>query len=126
MIFSYLFMGLGAVSLFTGNTVSGIWIMILGWFLNNGVKTYRYYFELQYLLQNVLARDIMNTHVIAVNDSFNVEETLDYFRIYLKSELPVVVDEGRTLLGMVRNTDALKVGEHQRSKTNVRDHDVKK
>ena len=108
IIFSYLFMGLGAVSLFAGNTVGGIWIMILGWFLNNGVKTYRYYFELQHLLQNVLARDIMNTHVIAVNGSFNMEETLDYFRMHLKSELPVVDDDRKTLLGMIRNVDALK------------------
>ena len=121
IVFSYLFMGLGAVSLFAGNTVGGIWIMILGWFLNNGVKTYRYYFELQYMLQNVLAKDIMNTHVITVNDSFNVEETLDYFRTHLKSELPVVDDSRKTLLGMVRNTDALKVEEHQRIKTNIKE-----
>ena len=121
IIFSYLFMGLGAVSLFAGNTVGGIWIMILGWFLNNGVKTYRYYFELQHLLQNVLAKDIMNTHVIAVNGSFNVEETLNHFRMHLKSELPVVDDDGRTLLGMIRNTDALKVEKHQRNKTNVKE-----
>ena len=121
IIFSYLFMGLGAVSLFAGNTVGGIWIMILGWFLNNGVKTYRYYFELQHLLQNVLAKDIMSTHVVAVTDSFSVEKTLDHFRTHLKSELPVIKDDSGILLGMIRNTDALKVEEYQRSKTNVKE-----
>lgn len=122
IIFSYFFMGLGAISLFAGNTVGGIWMMILGWFLNNGVKTYKYYFELQYLLQNVLAQDIMNTHVIAVNGSFSVEKTLDYFRIHLKSELPVVDGDDRgILLGMIRNTDALKVEESQRSNLNVKE-----
>ena len=120
IIFSYLFMGLGAVSLFAGNTVGGIWIMILGWFLNNGVKTYKYYFELQHLLQNVLAKDIMNTNVVAVNDSFNVNETLEYFQIYLKSELPVV-DDSVTLLGMIKNTDVLKVEESKRNETNIKE-----
>ena len=121
IIFSYLFMGMGAVFLVAGNTVGGIWIMILGWFLNNGVKTYRYYFELQHLLQNVLAKDIMNTHVIAVKGSFSVEKTLDYFRVHLKSELPIVDDDSGILLGMIRNTDALKIEENQRNKINVKE-----
>ena len=121
IIFSYFFMGMGAVSLFAGNTVGGIWMLILGWFLNNGVKTYRYYFELQHLLQNVLAKDIMNTNVIAVRGSFSVEKTLDYFRIHLKSELPVVDDDHLTLLGMIKNTEALKVEESQRNNLNVKE-----
>ena len=121
IIFSYLFMGLGAVSMFAGNTVGGIWIMILGWFLNNGVKTYRYYFELQYLLQNVLAKDIMSTNVVTVRDSFSVNEILEYFRTYLKSELPVVDEDSGILLGMIKNTDALKVEEYKRDKTNIKE-----
>lgn len=121
VIFSYLFMGLGAVSLFAGNTVGGIWIMILGWFLNNGVKSYQYYFELQHLLKDVLAKDVMNTHVITIKSSSNVEQTLDYFRMHLKSELPIVDDESEILLGMIKNTDALKVEESQRNKTNIKD-----
>ncbi len=122
IVFSYFFMGMGAVSLFAGNTVGGIWMMILGWFLNNGVKTYRYYFELQHLLQNVLAKDIMNTNVITVNGSFSVEKTLDYFRIHLKSELPVIDDDNHgTLVGMIRNTDALKIEEGQRNNLNIKD-----
>lgn len=54
------------------------------------------------------------------NDSFNVNETLEYFRIYLKSELPVV-DDGGTLLGMIKNTDVLKVEESKRNETNIKD-----
>ena len=121
IIFSYLFMGLGAVSMFAGNTVGGIWIMILGWFLNNGVKTYRYYFELQYLLQNVLAKDIMSTNIVTVRDSFSVNDTLEYFRTHLKSELPVVDGDSGILLGMIKNTDALKVEEYKRDKTNIKE-----
>ena len=119
-IFSYIFMGVGAISLFAGNTIGGIWIMIIGWFLNSGVKSYRYYFELQHLLENVVAKDVMNTHLIKVKDSFSIKDTLDYFQTHLKSELPVV-DKNGILLGMVKNTDILKIEENQRKNRNVKD-----
>ena len=63
----------------------------------------------------------MNACVIAVKGSFSVEKTLDYFRIHLKSELPVIDDDGVTLLGMIRNTEALKVEESQRGNLNVKE-----
>ena len=122
IIFSYLFMGVGAVSLFAGNTIGGLWLVILGWFLNNGVKSYQYYFELQHMLQDVLAKNVMNTHVITIKSSFNVEDALASFRMHLKSELPVVDDNDNSiLLGMVKNTDALKIQENQRNTINVKE-----
>lgn len=120
VIFSYLFMGVGAVSLFAGNTIGGIWIIVIGWFLNNGVKSYQYYVEIEHLLQNVVAKDVMKTQIITINSSFNIQKTLDYFRIHLKSELPVVDDDG-ILLGMIKNTDTLKIEENQRNEENVKD-----
>ena len=119
-LFSYLFMGFGAISLFSGNTVGGIWILIVGWFLNNGVKSYQYYFELQHLLQNVKAKDVMKTPIVTIKSSFSIEEALEYFRTRLKSELPVV-DDNQTLLGMLTNSEALKVEKEQRNKANVKD-----
>jgi Zn-dependent protease/CBS domain-containing protein len=119
IVFSYLFMGFGAISLFSGNVIGGIWILIIGWFLNNGVKSYQYHFELQHLLQNVKAKDVMNTQVVSIKSPFTIEDALNYFRIHLKSELPVVDNE--ILLGMLTNKEALKIEEGQRSRVNVTD-----
>jgi len=119
ILFSYLFMGIGAISLFTGNTIGGIWIIIIGWFLNNGVKSYQYYFEIQHLLQNVIAKDVMKTQIITVRDTFSIKETLDYFQKYLKSELPIVNDDG-ILLGVIKNNDVLKINENKRDEINVK------
>ena len=122
IIFSYLFMGVGAVSLFAGNTIGGLWLVILGWFLNNGIKSYQYYFELQHMLQDVSAKNVMTPHVISIKSSFNVEDALAYFRMHLKSELPVVEDGNNDiLLGMIKNTDALKIQENQRNTINVKE-----
>jgi Zn-dependent protease len=119
IVFSYLLMGFGTIALFTGNTIGGIWILIIGWFLNNGVKSYQYHIELEHLLENVKVKDVMKTPIITIKSSFNIEEALDYFRMHLKSELPVVDDE--LLLGMLTNKEALKIEEAQRSKLNVKD-----
>ena len=122
IIFSYLFMGVGAVSLFSGNTIGGLWLVILGWFLNNGVKSYQYYFELQHMLQDVSAKNVMNTDVITIKSSFNVDDALAYFRMHLKSELPLVDNDNNSiLLGMIKNTDALKIQENQRNTINVKE-----
>jgi Zn-dependent protease len=119
IVFSYLLMGFGVMALFSGNAIGGIWILIIGWFLNNGVKSYKYYFELQHLLENVKAKDVMKTPIVTIKSSFSIEEALDYFRMHLKSELPVVDDN--ILLGMLTNKEALKIEEEQRSKVNVKD-----
>jgi CBS domain-containing protein len=119
IVFSYLLMGFGVMALFSGNAIGGIWILIIGWFLNNGVKSYKYYFELQHLLENVKAKDVMKTPIVTIKSSFSIEEALDYFRMHLKSELPVVDDD--ILLGMLTNKEALKIEEEQRSKVNVKD-----
>ena len=120
IIFSYFFMGIGAVSLFVGNTIGGIWIMVIGWFLHSGVKSYQYYVEIEHLLQNVVAKDVMETQIISIKSSFSIQKTLDYFQMHLKSELPVVDDDG-ILLGVIKNTDTLKVEENKRNEKNVQD-----
>ncbi|MGD2107369.1 MAG: site-2 protease family protein, partial [Nitrosopumilaceae archaeon] len=120
VIFSYLFMAFGAVSLFSGNILGGIWILIIGWFLNTGVKSYQYYFEMKNLLKGVLAKDVMNTQIITINKSQSIERSLEALRMHLKSELPVVDDEG-ILLGMIKNKDALKVEDAQREIVSVQD-----
>ena len=71
------------------------------------------------MLENVKAKDVMKTQVATIKSSFSIEEALDYFRMHLKSELPVVDDE--ILLGMLTNKEVLKIEEEQRSKVNVKD-----
>lgn len=120
VIFSYLIMAFGAISLFSGNVIGGIWVLIIGWFLNTGVKSYQYYFEMKHLLQDVIAKDVMQTHILTVKHSDSVDKASDYFKTHLKSELPVI-DDYEILLGMIRNKDVLKIEDGQRSTTNVKD-----
>jgi Zn-dependent protease/predicted transcriptional regulator len=98
---SYGFMGVGFLTMITGSFISGIWILLIGWFLNSGAQSYLSQHELTSVLAGVRLKDIMNTRVIAVSKDAKVEEVLkEYFTIYMKSSFPVI-DYGGKMLGMV-------------------------
>jgi CBS domain-containing protein len=85
----------------TGSFISGIWILLIGWFLNSGAQSYLSQHELTSVLAGVRLKDIMNTGVIAVRKDVKIDDLLkEYFAIYMKSSFPVIDYSGR-LLGMV-------------------------
>jgi Zn-dependent protease/predicted transcriptional regulator len=98
---SYGFMGVGFLTMITGYFISGIWILLIGWFINSGAQSYLSQHELTSVLAGVRLKDIMNTRVIAVRKDIKIDELLkEYFAIYMKSSFPVIDYSGR-MLGMV-------------------------
>jgi Zn-dependent protease/CBS domain-containing protein len=118
---SYGFMGLGFFAILFGSFISGIWILLIGWFLNSGAQSYLAQHELTSVLSTVRLQDIMNTRVIAVGKDTSIQELLArYFARYMKSAFPVLDDSGR-LLGMVTVQKALDVPQHTRESVRVAD-----
>jgi predicted transcriptional regulator len=116
---SYGFMGLGFFAILFGSFISGIWILLIGWFLNSGAQSYLAQHELTSVLSTVRLQDIMNTRVIAVGKDTSIQELLArYFGRYMKSAFPVLDDSGR-LLGMVTVQKALDVPQHTRESVRV-------
>jgi CBS domain-containing protein len=98
---SYGFMGVGFLTMISGYFISGIWILLIGWFINSGAQSYLSQHELTSVLAGVRLKDIMNTRVIAVRKDVKIDELLkEYFAIYMKSSFPVIDYSGR-MLGMV-------------------------
>jgi Zn-dependent protease/CBS domain-containing protein len=98
---SYGFMGVGFLIMISGSFISGIWILLIGWFINSGAQSYLSQHELTSVLAGVRLKDIMNTRVIAVRRDVKIAELLkEYFAIYMKSSFPVIDYDGR-MLGMV-------------------------
>ena len=101
IIISYGFMGIGFVSLFVGNLIGGIWIILIGWFLNSGAQSYRYQFEITQSLENVSVSKIMKKNIIAIKENDSVSAAYeDYFKNYIKTEFPVV-DKDDKLVGSI-------------------------
>jgi Zn-dependent protease/predicted transcriptional regulator len=114
---SYAFMGLGFFVMLAGSFLSGLWILLIGWFLMNGAQSYLAQTQLSSVLSAIRLRDIMNTNVISVNASFPADRLIEvFFRAYMKGAFPVV-DEKNRLLGMITLKKLLQIGEAQRTKS---------
>jgi len=121
IIISYVLMGIGFVSIVTRSFVGGLWILLIGWFLNAGAQSYLQQQELGSILSGVRLRDIMNTNIIAVKKGTNLHDIFtNYFEVYMKTSLPVVDDAG-SLLGLITLPTATSIPEHERQITIVDD-----
>jgi CBS domain-containing protein len=128
---SYGFMAFGFLTIFTGSFVGGIWLILIGWFLQSGTQSYLQQHEITTALSGVRLHQIMNTQFIAVTPTVNVKEVLEgYFNVYRKSELPVVEKEDGTgnnyLLGSITAKDAINVSEKNRERVKVEDIMIEK
>ena len=117
---SYGFMGFGFLSMLSGSFTGGLWLILIGWFLNNAAQSYLYDRELLSILSGVRLQDIMNTRVISVREGTNADELLkNYFNRNLKSAFPVLSTQGGILLGMVTLKEVHDVPEYKKHDINV-------
>ena len=104
-----------------GSFLSGIWMLLIGWFLNSGAQSYLSQHELSSVLSHVRLREIMNTNIISVKQNITVNELLDsYFNVYGKTEFPVV-DENGNLNGAATTEQAANVQKSKRDTIKVKE-----
>ncbi len=126
IVISYIFFGIGILSILSGAFLGGIWIIIIGWFLQHGAQTYLYQYDFMKILSKIKLKDIMTTDVITVPYDISIEDLLkNYFSVFMKSAFPVVDKEGR-LLGLITLKDALSINESSRTKQIVNDKMIEK
>ena len=118
---SYGFMALGFMILFSGAFVSGMWILLIGWFLNSGAQSYLTQQETLSILSKIRLQDIMITRIISVKEDMTINSLVkDYFNMYAKDSFPIVNDLNY-LLGMITFKDAWNVSEDKRDIVKARD-----
>jgi Zn-dependent protease/CBS domain-containing protein len=121
VLISYMFMGFGFMTLFSGDFIGGLWILLIGWFLHNGAQSYMSQFELTTALRGMMVGNIMNTKIISVKQGESVDFVLkNFFMTSMKSELPVTDEQGH-LLGMVSLKEILDIPENKRNDVKVHD-----
>jgi Zn-dependent protease/predicted transcriptional regulator len=123
---SYGLMAFGFLTIITGSFIGGIWLILIGWFLQSGAQAYLQQHEITTALSGVRLYQIMNTHFVAVTANMSVKEVLEnYFNMYRKSELPVVEKDDSTgnnyLLGSISAKDAMNVSDENRLSVKVKD-----
>lgn len=121
VIISYAFMAIGFIIILFGDFFGGTWILLVGWFLNNGAQSYLSQHDLTSLLAGVRLKDIMNTNVISLRETFTIGYSLrEYFNKYAKDSFPVLDDQG-CLRGLVTFKDAFNTSDPKRDSTCVKE-----
>jgi Zn-dependent protease/predicted transcriptional regulator len=121
IIISYALMGIGFLGIITRTFIGGLWILLIGWFLNAGARSYMRQRELGSILSSVTLRQIMNNNMIAVKKGTNLYDVFTkYFGFYMKTAFPVTDDSG-SVIGLITFTIARAIPEHKRKYTIVDD-----
>ena len=106
--FSYLFMLGGFVVIFLGSLISGIWFILIGWFLRNGAESSLRQTIVSEALAGVAVSDIMTQDVHTVEPDIPLKDIVDdYFSKYKHGGFPVA--KNSSLLGLVTIEDVRKV-----------------
>ncbi len=120
-IISFFFIGIGFVNIVRGSFIEGLWILLIGLFLNNQSQSYLHNQELSNLLSKSKLGNIMNAKVISVKFNLTLEEMLNnYFRIYFKSSFPVLNDKDE-LIGLVTINSIIGVPKEKRIEFTAKD-----
>ncbi|MGB9167875.1 MAG: site-2 protease family protein [Nitrososphaeraceae archaeon] len=111
IIISFVLIGLGIVVIIKASPIGGLWLILIGWFIQSGAKAYLQQFELSNLLKDMRLKDIMNKNFVSVKPDLSIRNLIsDYFDVYRKGSFPVIDDQS-VLLGMVTTDDILNKGE---------------
>jgi Zn-dependent protease len=113
ILISYALMGFGFLGIITRTFVGGLWILLIGWFLNAGAHSYMQQRELGSILSSVTLRQIMNPNMIAVKKGTNLYDVFTkYFGFYMKTAFPVTDDSG-SVIGLITLAVARAIPEHK-------------
>jgi Zn-dependent protease/CBS domain-containing protein len=115
-----LFIGAGMVYVFRGIIVTGIWLVLIGWFLDTGAQASYQQVVVRHGLAEVTVGDIMSRDLHTIEPGTTVERAItEYFLPYKHGGFPVVF--GDHLLGIVTMQDVTTVPIDRRGTVTVRE-----
>lgn len=117
--FAWILMGFGVVSFFTGDLVGGLWLLLIGWFLNNAARMSYQQLLVHRALEGVPVARVMSTRVESVAPDLSVESLVrDRFMTSDQQGFPVVTDE-EGCVGLVSFVDVRRVPQDRWAHTPV-------
>lgn len=114
MLFGYVFPWLG------GGLAQGLWLLLIGWFLNNAARMSFQQLVVQQTLSDVAVREVMRSRVDTVEPSLTLAELVRQHLMNTEQSSFPVVHEG-TMVGIIRAEDVRSVPRDQRSVVRVGD-----
>ena len=94
---AFALMAFGVFQMFGGSVISGVWLLLIGLFLQSAANTSSVQVGVREALERLPVRDIMTSTVIAVRPDETVAELVEEFWRHHVASFPVVGDGGRLL-----------------------------
>ncbi len=96
-VFGYILIGFGFANILGGTLMSGLWFVVIGWFLTNVARSSYQQVLVQKVLSGVAVGEVMTKDVPTVSADMTVRQFVD--EIYLHHEFSCypVVREGKTV-----------------------------
>lgn len=109
-----------SVPFFGTGLFNGIWLVFIGWFLNNAAATGYRQVVIQDALTDVPVRSVMQTQVPIVSSQISVDELVNK-KFVQNAENAILVTEGERVIGMVARNDVDKSTRSEWQSTHVGD-----
>lgn len=116
--FAWILMGWGLVNVLHGAFLQGVWLMLIGWFLNNAARASYQQLFLREMLVGVPARRVMKTDVRRIPPELTIDELVRDHVIASDERVFVVEQEGR-LVGLVSVEDVRAIPQRDWPETPV-------
>ena len=113
-------MSVGVWLFFLTGNISGLWLVLIGWFLYQAAAGSYQQLIFHHTMQGVRVRDIMSSNVETVSPAYTLRELVDsFFMTYRYSKFPVT-KEG-AVLGVVTLHDVKEVPEERWALTTIQE-----
>jgi Zn-dependent protease/CBS domain-containing protein len=116
---AYLMIIIGIWQFFSGNTLNGLWLAFIGWFLDNAAQSSYQQVAVQRLLAGHMVQEIMNRDCTPLSPNLTLDELVhDHILATGRRCFPVI--EGDTLQGLLTIHNIKEVPREQWATTAVR------
>jgi predicted transcriptional regulator len=95
-IVAFSFIGLGVFSLFSGNFSNGIWLGLIGLFLNNAAASSYSSAKLEHSLKDVTVEQVMSTGIPHISSLMSVERLVNDYVLPFNQRAFIVVENNET------------------------------
>jgi Zn-dependent protease/CBS domain-containing protein len=117
-VFGYFLISMGVLLLLNGNTINGIWLVFIGWFINQMSRDSYQSMLLSDIFDKIKVGEFMTAEVVTVDRSLSVQELVENYFLRYKFAVFPVSQEGR-IIGIVSAASVKQLDKASRLQTTV-------
>ena len=118
--FAWVLMGFGVLQALGGGFMQGVWLLLIGWFLNNAARNSYVQLLVQQAFDELIVGNLMRTHFEVIDPDLALEAFVNEFLLRSAQSAWPVVEDGKTV-GLITFDDVQVTSEDERAAQTVRD-----